>query len=131
MPATLALFRIHVPPERRGRVFGLFGATMGIAAAAGPALCGEIVEWFGWRAVFLANIPFLGLSALLLRLYPLPAANPMPTGAPAGKMRRFDLVGTLFFAASLSLMIVASLLDGAVVWATLIFSACVFAGFLG
>ena len=35
VPATVALLRIEVPPQRRGRAFGLFGAVMSLAAGSG------------------------------------------------------------------------------------------------
>ena len=56
-PASLALLLPAFPPERRGLAVGTWGATGGIAAATGPALGGVLVDAFGWRAVFLVNIP--------------------------------------------------------------------------
>ncbi|MDX1464672.1 MAG: MFS transporter [Halomonas sp.] len=112
VPATLALMRLHVPTARRGRIFGLFGATMGIAAAGGPALGGEIVSLFGWRAVFVANLPFLALSALLLHRYPLPAGHIPARRSLRALTQSLDGVGIGLLALSLALLIVASRLDG-------------------
>jgi EmrB/QacA subfamily drug resistance transporter len=66
VPATLALLRVSLPPERRGRAFGAFGAAMALAAALGPILGGVLVDAFGWEAVFLANVPVLAASAVLV-----------------------------------------------------------------
>jgi MFS family permease len=63
VPTVMALFRIAVPPERLHRVFGYFGAMMGIAAAVGPSLGGVLVAHFGWPAIFVMNLPPLLLSA--------------------------------------------------------------------
>ena len=41
VPATVALLRIELPPERRGRAFGMFGAIMASAAALGPIIGGS------------------------------------------------------------------------------------------
>lgn len=112
VPATLALMRLHVPIGRRGRIFGLFGATMGIAAAGGPALGGEIVSLFGWRTVFIANLPFLALAALLLYRYPLPAGHAPARRSLRALTRSLDVVGIGLLALSLTLLIVASRLDG-------------------
>lgn len=112
VPATLALMRLHVPEARRGRIFGLFGATMGIAAAGGPALGGEIVSLFGWRSVFVANLPFLAISALLLYRYPLPAGHLTTRRSLRALTRSLDVVGIGLLALSLTLLIVASRLDG-------------------
>lgn len=124
VPATLALLRLHVPSERRGRIFGLFGAIMGIAAAGGPALGGEIVSHFGWRAVFLANLPFLAISAFLLRVYPLPEMNAPMQGALGRLVKSLDFTGMGLLALSLALLILASKLDGAIS-AALVLSAVV------
>src|SRR5688572_21687558 len=61
-PASLALLLTAFPPERRGAAVGLWGATGGIAAAAGPALGGLLVHAFGWRAVFLVNVPVVAVT---------------------------------------------------------------------
>ncbi|WP_300007963.1 DHA2 family efflux MFS transporter permease subunit [Pseudonocardia sp.] len=67
-PASLALLLPAFPPERRGAAVGLWGATGGIAAATGPALGGVLVDAFGWRAVFLVNVPVVLLTLLAGRL---------------------------------------------------------------
>ena len=113
VPATLALLRLNVPQERRGRIFGLFGATMGLAAAGGPALGGEIVSLIGWRAVFAANLPFLAASALLLYLYPLPARNTPAQRSLMDLTKSLDFAGIALLALSLAFLIAASKLDGA------------------
>ena len=61
-PSSLALLLPAFPPERRGFAVGTWGAMGGIAAATGPALGGVLVDGFGWRAVFLANLPVVALT---------------------------------------------------------------------
>ena len=114
VPATLALLRLNGPQERRGRIFGLFGATMGLAAAGGPALGGEIVSLIGWRAVFAANLPFLAASALLLYLHPLPARNAPAQRSLMDLTKSLDFAGIALLALSLAFLIAASKLDGAI-----------------
>jgi MFS family permease len=65
VPATVALLRIELPPQRRGRAFGLFAAVMSLAAAVGPVVGGELVRLLGWPAIFGANLPLIALSGLL------------------------------------------------------------------
>jgi len=111
VPATLALLRLHVPPDARGRVFGLFGATMGVSAAFGPVLGGELVSWFGWRSIFFSSLPFLALAALLLYFHPLPG-RPSPSGRTwLAAMRAFDVPGVGLLTAALSILIVATRQD--------------------
>jgi MFS family permease len=64
-PNTQALLRAAVPPERRGRTFGLVGTGIGAGAALGPVLGGLLASGAGWRGIFLVNVP-LGAQALVL-----------------------------------------------------------------
>ena len=130
VPATLALLRLHVPAERRGRIFGLYGATMGIAAAGGPALGGELVSLFGWRAVFLANLPFLALSSLLLYAFPLPPRKTHPQRTLKDLTGSLDFLGIGLLALSLTFLIVASKMAGMAFGALLLASAVAGAGFV-
>jgi MFS family permease len=65
VPATMALIRVEVAEERRGRAFGAIGATLSLAAGVGPLIGGELVNAFGWRSVFIANLPVLVTAAVL------------------------------------------------------------------
>ncbi len=100
VPATVALLRVGLPPERRGRAFGTFGAVMALAAALGPILGGVLVDAFGWEAVFLANLPVLAVSALLV-------ATVQHT-ATAGTTAAFDWVGSALLTAGLVLAVLGA-----------------------
>jgi MFS family permease len=65
IPTAMALVRIAVPVERRPRAFGIMGSVMGGAAALGPALGSWMTEHFGWRSLFLINVPLLLISWML------------------------------------------------------------------
>ena len=39
---------------------------MGLAAAIGPLVGGELTERFGWRAVFAGNLPVIAVSLALV-----------------------------------------------------------------
>jgi MFS family permease len=110
VPATMALLRNQTPADRRARVFGLFGACMGLAAAIGPLVGGELTERFGWRAVFAANLPVIALSLLLVltsqRRYARHAAD-----QPA-----FDWLGSALLASGLTLTVVALRVSGTTAW---------------
>ncbi len=97
VPATLALLRLELPPERRGRAFGTFGAMMALAAAVGPILGGLLVDTFSWQAVFLANVPVLALSVLVAPSAPVVVA---PSSHP-----RFDWWGSALLALALVLVV--------------------------
>ena len=58
IPASLAIVLADTPPERRAAAIGAWSAAGALAAAAGPAIGGVLVDTLGWRSLFLINIPF-------------------------------------------------------------------------
>lgn len=107
VPATLALIRVELPTERRGRAFGAFGAVMSLAAGIGPILGGELVRAFGWPSLFLANLPVLAVSALLA----LSADHARPEKAVHA---RFDWVGSVLLTAALTALVAGLQVTGVV-----------------
>ncbi len=63
-PAGLALLLPAFPFAKRQMAIGIWGAMGGLAAALGPPIGGLLVGLFGWRAVFLINVP-IALFALI------------------------------------------------------------------
>jgi EmrB/QacA subfamily drug resistance transporter len=63
VPAALALVLPAFPLTERATAVGLLGAAAALASAAGPSLGGVLVELYGWRLVFLVNLP-VALAAL-------------------------------------------------------------------
>jgi MFS family permease len=110
MPAAMAVLRNSVPEERRPRTFGFMGAMMGTAAAIGPLVGGELTASFGWRAVFVANLPVVLVAFALIRLAG-PAAAPAPESA--ARHLRFDIEGSVLLAVALILLVMASRMKGA------------------
>jgi len=80
-----------------GKAMGLLGTMSAIGTALGPSLGGILIAEFGWRAIFLINLP-LGLMIYLLAHRYLPADNQRETTDRAG----FDLIGSLVFAVTLA-----------------------------
>jgi multidrug resistance protein len=74
LPNGAALLREMVPAERRAGRFGLVGAAVAVAAAAGPPLGGLLVGTAGWRAIFYVNLLLiLPTLALVWRWIPVGA----------------------------------------------------------
>ena len=80
-----------------GKAMGLLGTMSAIGTALGPSLGGILIAEFGWRAIFLINLP-LGLMIYLLAHRYLPADSQRETTDRAG----FDLIGSLVFAVTLA-----------------------------
>lgn len=122
VPATMALLRNLVPLELRARTFGYFGSVMGTAAAIGPLVGGELTALFGWRSIFIANIPVILLAYVLIQRATgseasSEAAAPRDTARPAP---RFDLLGSALLASGLTLLVVAAQTSGSVaLWCVL------------
>jgi EmrB/QacA subfamily drug resistance transporter len=113
VPAATALLRTELPESRRGRAFGTFSAAMALAAMVGPLLGGALEARFGYRALFLVNVPVLLASALL-------SSGPGSTRAkvaPRDEVPRapvaIDFMGIVLLAASLTALAVGAKLRGA------------------
>ena len=106
IPTAMALLRIAVPPERRARAFGTMGAVMGGAAALGPALGAWMVAQFGWRALFVVNLPLLAASWLLQPRLAAEGGGRVNPGGPPGSNAAppFDWPGSFLIGAALLLI---------------------------
>jgi EmrB/QacA subfamily drug resistance transporter len=60
--ASAAIVSNAFPEGERGRAIGILFGVNGIGLAVGPVIGGMLVSAFGWRCVFLANVPFILLS---------------------------------------------------------------------
>ncbi|WP_282692972.1 MFS transporter [Streptomyces sp. CC208A] len=101
VPQVLSIVHVTFPAHERGKVFGMFGAVVGLGAVSGPLLGALLTEWniagLEWRPIFLINLP-VGVAALLLgRMY--------ITESKAPKALRLDLVGVLLVTTALLLLI--------------------------
>jgi EmrB/QacA subfamily drug resistance transporter len=89
VPQVLSIVHATFPAHERGKVFGLFGAVVGLGAVSGPLLGALLTEWnlFGleWRPIFLINLP-VGVVAFLL-------GRRFITESKAPHALRLDLVG--------------------------------------
>ena len=74
-PVASAVIGDTFPPEKRGGALGLIGAVFGLAFLVGPILGGILLGLFGWRSLFLVNLP-IALVVIVLSLVTLPATRP-------------------------------------------------------
>ena len=66
LPASLALLSHSFPdPRERARAVSFWASIVSLGFAAGPALGGVFTSTFGWRSIFLLNVP-TGIVALLM-----------------------------------------------------------------
>lgn len=105
--ATTALLSAAYQGRDRGTAFGVWGAVNGAAAALGPILGGLLTEQFGWRSIFIVNLP-VAVVAVFMSVRVL--------GESAHRSaRRVDLPGAVSFtgcAAAVTYALIQSGTDG-------------------
>ncbi|MDX3248793.1 MFS transporter [Streptomyces sp. ME18-1-4] len=101
VPQVLSIVHATFPAHERGKVFGLFGAVVGLGAVSGPLLGALLTEWnlFGleWRPIFLINLP-VGIAGLILG-----SRFIMESKAP--KALKLDLVGVVLVVVGLLMLL--------------------------
>lgn len=109
VPNSLSLIQQTFPDQKeRSRAVGWWGAAGGMALAAGPVVAGFLVAHFGWRSIFLINLP-IGLigSAITLRYARASLAN---------SRRALDLPGQAAAFAALAGLAMALIESGDLGW---------------
>ncbi|MBD2785260.1 DHA2 family efflux MFS transporter permease subunit [Xenorhabdus sp. DI] len=99
IPVSLSLIFVVYDKQRRGRITGMWGGAVMLATALGPLFGSLVLEWFGWQALFLLNVP-VGLAALLTGIFVLPDGE-------ATEKRPFDLTGYLLIAGGIVLLLIS------------------------
>ncbi|WP_238933701.1 MDR family MFS transporter [Brevibacillus choshinensis] len=69
MPIAFTIIFDVFPPEKRGKMTGLFGAVFGTSSVLGPLLGAYITEYFGWHWIFYINVPIGILSLWFITVY--------------------------------------------------------------
>jgi EmrB/QacA subfamily drug resistance transporter len=90
--ATTALLSAAYQGRDRGTAFGIWGAVNGGAAALGPILGGLLTEQFGWRSIFLVNLPVAAVAVVM--------SVRVLVDSPHRSQRRIDMPGAVAFTAS-------------------------------
>ncbi len=92
--AALPLLAVAYPGrDARLKAIGIYGAVLASASVAGPVVGGALVTAFGWRSVFIVNVP-IGIAVIALALLKMPESV-----EPSS--RRTDWLGSTLLTASL------------------------------
>jgi EmrB/QacA subfamily drug resistance transporter len=94
VPASLAVVAGTLPARLRSLAVGLWTAALALALALGPVLGGLVTQHWGWRWVFLLNVPAGALGLLLAAAVPAAAPPPRRPGAGALDLPGVALSGT-------------------------------------
>ena len=86
----VAILMSIFPAEERGKVLGISIAAVYLGQSCGPFLGGLLIHYFGWRTIFLINIP----HGHLIIYIPLRKLKGEWTEARGEK---FDLIGSILY----------------------------------
>ena len=99
-PASLALLLPEFPVERRSMAVGAWAAVAGLGAAVGPSVGALLIELFGWRGIFWANVPIGAAIVLLGRRMLVESRSPTDKG-------RLDVIGVPMSVLGVALVLLA------------------------
>ena len=110
MFATALALISQVTPEREERVKALaaYGAAIGASFALGPFIGGSLTDLFGWRAIFLVNVPIGAFVIWITIRFVAEGRDPTP--------RRIDYPGQVTLIGGLFLLVLALLRGNADGW---------------
>ncbi len=95
---AMAILTSVYPVGERGRALGINAASVYIGLSIGPPLGGLLTEHFGWRSIFITQVP-LGLIIATTVLWKLRGEWAEAKG------ERFDLIGSAIYGAGLASLI--------------------------
>jgi EmrB/QacA subfamily drug resistance transporter len=105
LPATLAILtHTFADPRERAQAVGIWASAAGSSLVIGPVLGGGLIAAFGWRAVFLVNLPVTVLIGVLALITVRETAEPARGG--------LDLPGQLLGPAALGLLAAGAIEGG-------------------
>jgi EmrB/QacA subfamily drug resistance transporter len=87
------------PASQRGQVMGLNGTIFSAGAMVGPSLGGALLTYFGWRAIFLVNVP-VGLLGMVLAFRFLPRQQ-------GQRGVKYDVLGSVLVGAAIVSLLLA------------------------
>ena len=105
---SLALLAQEFHGKERGMALGVWGATIGGAAAIGPLLGGSLTQAFGWASIFYINVPIGAVAVVLTMRKVAESKNSAGTSV--------DWIGTVTFTAALFLLVYAIIRGNSLGW---------------
>jgi EmrB/QacA subfamily drug resistance transporter len=96
---TMALISNTYSGRDRGMAFGIWGAVNGAASAVGPIIGGLLTANFGWRWIFLVNLPVSVVAVALTLRVVTESRDPHPKRTDLQGMASFTIAaGALTYA---------------------------------
>ncbi|HTM68290.1 MAG TPA: DHA2 family efflux MFS transporter permease subunit [Candidatus Binatia bacterium] len=107
-PTAMAILAVTFPGQKeRAQALGIWSSSFAAAAVFGPLIGGPLIDVFGWRSVFLVNLP-VGIVGLLM-------AQAFIRESVSGRRTvKFDWFGSLALGVALSSLVLV--LDKGLDW---------------
>jgi len=98
-PTAMAILAMtYTEDKERAQALGIWSASFAAAAVFGPLIGGPLIDNFGWRSVFLINLP-VGVVGLFMALAFIDESR------SAQKSTKFDVAGAVVLGISLSSLV--------------------------
>ncbi|HUH69090.1 MAG TPA: DHA2 family efflux MFS transporter permease subunit [Mycobacterium sp.] len=94
LPLGFMILTREAGPRRLGRLMAVLGIPMLLGPIGGPILGGWLIGAYGWKWIFLVNLP-IGLAAFVLAAIVFRKDRPAPS-------ETFDLIGVLLLSPGLA-----------------------------
>ena len=100
---VMAIITAVFPAHERGKGLGMLTTAVAIGATAGPIIAGPLLEWFGWRSLFI----FLAVPTTMAIFFAIKILDDERIGSTrGGSGHRYDWPGAIFSALALATMII-------------------------
>lgn len=107
-PTAMAILAVTFrEPRERAQALGIWSSAFAASAVFGPLIGGPLIDNFGWRSIFLVNLPvgFIGLAMALAFI---------PESVSGRKSVKFDWWGAITLGIALSTLVLV--LDQGLSW---------------
>ena len=119
LPNSLAILGTAFSGAARGRAIGIWAAAGAAIGAAGPLIGGWLIDVFGWRTVFVVNLPLAALSLAMAAAFLRETRSTAPEA-------RLDLWGSTLATAGLGAVTYAlTVASGSAGWTAAAWAALV------
>jgi EmrB/QacA subfamily drug resistance transporter len=91
----MALITSAFPPQERGKAIGINVSAVYLGLSVAPLVGGFLTQYFGWRSIFFATVPFLLLVTLLTILT-------IKSEWAEARHEKFDFTGSIVYMLAIS-----------------------------
>jgi MFS family permease len=99
-PLSMAIIHERFPSDDRGRALGTWNSIGPVVGIFGPVLAGVMVDYLGWRTIFLPTL-LIGIFALVIVWLLVPSLRT----ANFGSLRTFDWPGVALLVSAISFFV--------------------------